>query len=725
MTLRKQKSEQEMTKAEQRRHSLAAKTWRSTVISCIVFGLVAQIVAMLFYSASHVKQLISVADGAAHQASQSARRGSDAIGFSKDVMAVYDGLTEEERGLVGTDEYRSLYSELHIEQKGGVYDVLVHMIAGTLSYYDVYDIYIGMYDRQNSRLVYVVDADPDETTRFLPGDWEEVDPKGLDKFMSWNGEGTLYDIELTKAYGLLCTVALPMEDEAGETVAFMLVDISVENVLVGMWEFALQLTIALIFVTILLSWLQVKRISRALVTPINQIAEASANYVEDRRNNQVEKERFAKLNIHSGDELEKLSLALADMERELTDYEANLTKITAEKERIGTELSLATRIQAAMLPHVFPPFPNRKEFNIYAMMNPAREVGGDFYDFFLIDENHLGLVIADVSGKGIPAALFMMISKTILQSCAMLGQGAAETLTKMNDALCSNNQVEMFVTVWLGILEISTGKLTAANAGHEYPAIKRKGGKFELFKDKHGLVIGGMEGMRYREYEIQLNPGDVIYVYTDGVPEASDAEENMFGTARMIEALNKVDSSDVKELVEGVRDGVNAFVKDAEQFDDITMLCLEYRGVTENMAEEKPSKDILTLEATTENLYQVMGFVDERLEAAECMPKAQMQLDLAVEEIFVNVANYAYTPGIGNVTITFELEKASGMAVITFEDSGVPYDPLAKEDPDVTLKAQDREIGGLGVFMVKKNVDDVKYEYRDGKNILTIKKAIR
>ena len=704
---------------------MAAKTWRSTVISCIVFGLIAQFVALTFYAATHTKQLISVADSAAHQSKMSATHGSDAAGLAEDVMKIYYGISEEDRQKMGTKEYRDLYSELHIEEKGGKYDVLVHMLASTLSYYDVYDIYIAMYDPERSNIVYVVDADPNEEDRYLPGDWEDVNPKGLAKFMNWNGEGTLYDIEWTKAYGLLCTVGLPIENKAGETVAFMLVDISAENVLVGMWEFALQLTIALIIVTILLAWLQTRRINRTLVRPINQIAEASVNYVADRKNNRTEKERFTKLNIHTGDELENLSLAMADMERELTDYESNLTQITAEKERIGTELSLATRIQASMLPHVFPPFPNRKEFDVYAMMNPAREVGGDFYDFFLIDEDHLGLVIADVSGKGIPAALFMMISKTILQSCAMLGNGAAETLTRMNEALCSNNQVEMFVTVWLGILQISIGKLTAANAGHEYPAIKRKDGKFELLKDKHGLVIGGMAGTRYKEYEIQMNPGDVLYVYTDGVPEASDAENHMYGTARMIEALNKHEVSDVKHLIESVRDDVNDFVKDAEQFDDITMLCMEYKGMIKNSEDENQAKNVLTVEATTENLYQVMGFVDERLEAADCPPKAQMQVDLVVEEIFVNVANYAYAPNTGDVTVGFELEKDSEMAVITFEDSGVPYDPLKKEDPDVTLEAQDRQIGGLGIFMVKKNVDDISYEYRDGKNILTMKKALR
>ena len=192
-------------------------------------------------------------------------------------------------------------------------------------------------------------------------------------------------------------------------------------------------------------------------------------------------------------------------------------------------------------------------------MKPAKEVGGDFYDFFLIDEDHLGLVIADVSGKGVPAALFMMIAKT-------------------NEALCSNNQVDMFVTVWIGILELSTGKLQAANAGHEYPVLKHPDGRFELFRDKHGFVLGGIEGAKYKEYELQMEPGAKLFVYTDGVPEATDAENRMFGLERMMEALNREPDAVPGRILENVHEAVNIFVRDAEQFDDLTMLCLEYKG---------------------------------------------------------------------------------------------------------------------------------------------------
>lgn len=287
------------------------------------------------------------------------------------------------------------------------------------------------------------------------------------------------------------------------------------------------------------------------------------------------------------DEIQVLAESFDELSKKAMQYIADITAITKEKERIGTELSLATKIQASMLPHIFPPYPDRHEFDIYAMMDPAREVGGDFYDFFLIDDDHLCLVMADVSGKGIPAALFMMISKTILQSCAMLGISVSEILEKTNDALCSNNQVDMFVTVWLGILEISTGTLTAANAGHEYPALKRHDGSFEIYKDKHGLVIGGMSGIPYKEYTLQLHPGDQLFLYTDGVPEASDADDQMFGLDRMLDALNQEETDSPEDILQRVKDAVGAFVKDAEQFDDLTMLCLTYHGTQQEKEESE------------------------------------------------------------------------------------------------------------------------------------------
>ena len=280
----------------------------------------------------------------------------------------------------------------------------------------------------------------------------------------------------------------------------------------------------------------------------------------------------------TGDEIEILADAFSAMTQRTQDYIREIISITAEKKRIGTELDLAARIQADMLPNSFPAFPDRTEFDLYATMDPAKEVGGDFYDFFLIDEGHLGLAIADVSGKGVPGALLMMITMNMLQNFAMTGRSPAQVLQAVNDQLCRNNREEMFVTVWFGILDIATGKITAVNAGHEYPAVMEAGGQFALLKDRHGFVVGGMENIRYKEYELQLTPGSRLFLYTDGVPEATNSRDELFGTERMLAALNVDPDAAPETILKNVHAAVDDFVQEAEQFDDMTMLCLVYKG---------------------------------------------------------------------------------------------------------------------------------------------------
>ena len=282
--------------------------------------------------------------------------------------------------------------------------------------------------------------------------------------------------------------------------------------------------------------------------------------------------------VHPSNEIGDLSEDVAGLAGEIDNYLEEIRTITAEKERIGAELSLATRIQASMLPGRFPAFPDRNEFDVYALMDPAKEVGGDFYDFFLVDEDHLCVLIADVSGKGVPAALFMMASKIILANNAQMGKTPSQILTDANAMISANNPEDMFVTVWLGILEISTGRMLAANAGHEYPVICSKDGDFDFYMDKHGFVIGGMKGLKYKEYELQLEPGSRLFLYTDGLPEATNADGTMFGKDRILEALNGREGTTPQQVLMKVRDAVDGFVKAAEQFDDLTMLCLEYRG---------------------------------------------------------------------------------------------------------------------------------------------------
>ena len=311
------------------------------------------------------------------------------------------------------------------------------------------------------------------------------------------------------------------------------------------------------------------------IKPAQKVKEGVQAYMEDKDSEAVcEKMRTVK----TKNEIGVLANSFSDLATEINRYTAEIMHLTDEKARISAELDLATRIQADMLPSIFPAFPARKEFDLYASMTPAKEVGGDFYDFFIIDSDHLGLVIADVSGKGIPAAMFMMVSKNIVANNAMLGKSPAQILHDANNAIIQNNNECMFVTVWIGILEISTGTLRAANGGHEYPILKR-GDQFELYKEPHGCPLGFMDDSEYEEYVIEMKPGDKLFVYTDGVPEATAADQQMFGTDRTLEVLNRDVSASPKQMLEHIKEGVDAFVKDAEQFDDLTMLALEYKGL--------------------------------------------------------------------------------------------------------------------------------------------------
>lgn len=280
-------------------------------------------------------------------------------------------------------------------------------------------------------------------------------------------------------------------------------------------------------------------------------------------------------------EINKTSLALTQqmetirrMEREQIEQE-NQRK---EQERIAEELRTAREVQANSLPSNFPPFPDRTEFSLYASMTPAKEVGGDFYDFFLVDSDHLALVIADVSGKGVPAALFMMVSKSLIKNELLSGCDPAAALTRVNRQLCERNSSQMFVTVWLAVVELSTGKGLACNAGHEHPALRRAGEDFELLKYRHGMFVGISGKAKYQNREFELHPGDSIFVYTDGIPEATAADNEMFGEGRLVSSLNTCPDYSPEEMIQWVKSSVDSFVGDAEQFDDLTMLCLEYKG---------------------------------------------------------------------------------------------------------------------------------------------------
>ncbi len=383
-----------------------------------------------------------------------------------------------------------------------------------------------------------------------------------------------------KTYGYIASAFYPVFNSAKEPVAVVGVDMSMPDIIRKITESVAILVLSVLVITGLSAAAMYISLRRDLVVPLGKLNSAAKETVEN-----IDRERELELDIHTGDELETLASSFDRMYRELRDYIKENAAITANQERIETELSLATKIQADMLPNVFPAFPDRCDFDIYASMTPAKEVGGDFYDFFLVDDDHLALVMADVSGKGVPAALFMMMAMIMIRNQALSGKSPEDVLVSVNDQICRNNREQLFVTVWLGILELSTGKLIASNAGHEKPIIKHADGDYEMIMDKHGLVVGAMGGIRYRSYELQLYPGSRLFLYTDGLMEAADESEGIFGSERALETLNRAKDASPQALLEYVKSEVKRFEGSAPRFDDLTLLCLEYNGPTKHDAD--------------------------------------------------------------------------------------------------------------------------------------------
>ena len=408
------------------------------------------------------------------------------------------------------------------------------------------------------------------------GDIVYEDPS-IHKYMweAWNQGETQNGFDsLDNEFGHVYTYCVPVKVN-GEKVGLLCSEISVDYVNSqimsnGLMQ-ALVTALVLIAMTSILYLLLRKRILERIVRIEKQINEYS-----DTKDPAVA-DKIIK-NAGEMDEIGRLATSFGKMITALEDYMVNLQRVTAEKERIDADLSIATQIQADMLPQIFPAFPEKKELSIFASMTPAKEVGGDFYDLFLVDDKHIALVIADVSGKGVPAALFMVIAKTLIKNRLQTGESPAEALSIVNNQLCEGNESQFFVTVWLAVIDLETGDGYEVNAGHEYPAIRRGNGKYELIKTKHMPAVAFMEGLKYRQSEIHLDPGDRLFVYTDGVPEATNANNELFGNDRLLAALNRNPDAEPSELLPSVKKEIDEFVGDAPQFDDITMLGFIYHG---------------------------------------------------------------------------------------------------------------------------------------------------
>ena len=386
-------------------------------------------------------------------------------------------------------------------------------------------------------------------------------------------------------YGWIITISYPYHVD-GEFLGYIGIDISMNDVVADRMDFLYKTMIIVIGITLVFAVVYIVILNKTMVSPIKRMATAAKDYINTKTDTATESSSISELKIKTGDEIEQLCMSLKTMEHDINAHIENLRTVTAEKERIGAELDVATHIQASMLPCIFPAFPDRHEIDIYATMDPAKEVGGDFYDFFMVDERHLAIVMADVSGKGVPAALFMVIGKTLIKDHTTPDRDLGKVFTEVNNLLCEANSEEMFITAFEGVLDLVTGEFVYVNAGHEMPFICKAGGAFEPYKIRAGFVLAGMEDMKYRAGSMVLEPGDKIFQYTDGVTEATNIRNELYGMERLGAILNSVKDGKPDEILPAIKKDIDEFVGEAPQFDDITMLCLEYKAKMEMKEEE-------------------------------------------------------------------------------------------------------------------------------------------
>jgi sigma-B regulation protein RsbU (phosphoserine phosphatase) len=462
--------------------------------------------------------------------------------------------------------------------------------------------------------------------------------------------------------------------------------------------------------------------------PLAQIAERMAQFMRQRPDEQASgqtpelprgdeaaylAQSFSKMASVIRSQQTALQEANTSLEQRVQERTAELRRTTAEKERIGSELRIASEIQKSILPRTFPPFPDRTDFEIYATTIPALEMGGDFYDFFLIDDKRLGVVIADVSGKGVPAAIFMAVSRSLIKATALASVSPSECLEHVNRLLCPDNESAMFVTVFYGILHTESGELEFSNGGHNVPYVIG-GDRLVPVGTPSGMALGIMDDVRYQTSRFSLTAGETLVLYTDGVTEAMDAQGRLFSAPRFEQTLYRLSTQRPIDLLTKVVEDVQAFSSGALQADDITMLALRYR---------QPALLELTLANRSSELQRLASEI-EQFAQNHRIPDADVHaLSLALDEVITNTISYGYDDQ-GAHEIRVRLTLADGRLSAEVEDDGRPFDPLTAPQPDLTSAVEDRPVGGLGIHLVRSLMEQVDYRRESGKNHLIMSKRL-
>jgi sigma-B regulation protein RsbU (phosphoserine phosphatase) len=390
--------------------------------------------------------------------------------------------------------------------------------------------------------------------------------------------------------------------------------------------------------------------------------------------------------------------------------------IKGQKERMQEELNVGHRIQMSMVPLVFPAFPEHDEFDIHALLAPAREVGGDFYDFFMVSQDELCLVVGDVSGKGVPAALFMAVTRTIIRTDASGDNSPASIMTRVNNELSVDNPECMFVTLFLGIFNIRTGEFTYTNAGHNPPYLQHADGEIETIKQLHGPIVGAVEGLAYKQDKIKLGQGDILLIFTDGVSEAMDVDTNLYGEERIVQYLSDTGVDDLAKTTTGLLASVSEYAGEAVQSDDITIMALRFDCET---ADGELSKLDLTIRNELKEIDSVIESFEAFSAQSEIPMPVVLKINMALDELLNNIVSYAFPEG-GEHVIMIHAERTADRLLVTVEDDGLPFNPFARSDVDTSLSLEQREIGGLGIHLVKNIMDDVSYKRRKNRNDVTL-----
>jgi sigma-B regulation protein RsbU (phosphoserine phosphatase) len=407
------------------------------------------------------------------------------------------------------------------------------------------------------------------------------------------------------------------------------------------------------------------------------------------------------------------------LKQNMDQLQAAYAVINRHKERMEQELNVGRDIQLSMVPDTFPAFPDRDEFDIHALLKPAREIGGDFYDYFFVERDKLCVCVGDVSGKGVPAALFMAVTKTMIKSTAAEDDSPASIMTRVNDEISQDNPNCMFITLFLGILDVGTGEFRYTNAGHPYPYLKRPGGKIDTLKHIHGPVVGAMDGLAYGEDSVNIEKDDQLLVFTDGITEAMDLSDELYGEQRVIDLFASVSEKDSDVLVNAMLDAVENFAGEAEQADDITVLALRY------CTQPRVAGELLEITITNQlaEIDRVNDSFNELAERCDIPMNVSLKINMVFDELLANVISYAYVEEEEH-KIDIAIECGDGLLTIVITDDGVPFNPFTREDPDTTLSLDEREIGGLGIHLVKSTIDETLYQRRHNSNIVTLIKNL-